>query len=86
MSGRLFALGAAGAVGAYLLWKMSPTFRQAAEPVLRDVVKANVKAIQKAKETYAHLSEIAEDAYAEAWSELNEEAEAEDTPAEPVAS
>jgi predicted transcriptional regulator len=78
MLGKAIAIGAAGAVGVYLIWKLAPGLSRAAEPTLRAAIKANVKAVQKAREAYAHMTEVAEDAYAEAWSDLNREAAAEE--------
>lgn len=78
MLGRAIAIGAAGAVGVYLIWKLAPGLGRAAEPALRAAIKANIKAAQKAREAYAHFTEVAEDAYAEAWSELNREAAGEE--------
>lgn len=74
MLGKGIAIGAAGAVAAYLALKYGPELARAAEPAVRTAVKANIKALQKAREAYARLSEVAEDAYAEAWADLNREA------------
>lgn len=86
MLARGIAIGAAGLVGAYLVWKLGPSLAKAAEPVVREAIKTNIKTMQRAQEAYAHLSEVAEDAYAEAWSDLNREAaEREATAAEDTA-
>ena len=76
MIGRLITLGAAGAAAAYVVVKLAPSISQSAEPVVRRTIKAQIKALQRAREAGAHLMEMAEDAYAEAWADLNEEAEA----------
>jgi len=76
--GKGIAIGAAGVVGIYLIWRYGPAIGRAAEPAVRSAVKANVIALQKAREAYARFSEVAEDAYAEAWSDLNREAAAQE--------
>ena len=82
--GKGIAIGAAGVVGIYLIWRYGPAIGRAAEPAVRSAVKANVIALQKAREAYARFSEVAEDAYAEAWADLNREAAAQEAAAATV--
>lgn len=74
MLGRLVAFGAAGVAAAYVAVKLGPGLSRAAEPAVRSAIKVQIKTLQKARETAAQLMEIAEDAYAEAWADLNRDA------------
>lgn len=65
------ALGAV-AIGAVMI--LAPSVVTSARPVLRRGIKNAVRAYQKGREAIAELQEMAEDAYAEAWSELDREA------------
>ena len=69
---RGFSLGVATAVGAAFL---SPSVRSAAAPALRKGAKWAIKAFANSREQLAELQELAEDAFAEALSELKAEAD-----------
>ena len=75
MLGRIVTIGAAGLLAGYAIARMAPGTKRAVEPTMRALIKAQVKVAQRAREAVAEIAEIAEDAYAEAWADLNQEAE-----------
>ncbi len=70
---RGLAIGVALAAGALIF---GPSIAQAARPVVRRGMKSAVQAYVRGREAVAELMELAEDAYAEAWADLKEEADA----------
>ena len=63
-----------GIVAAAAVLVLAPAVASAARPFARRGLKAAVKAYARGREAVAELQEVAEDAYAEAWAELKEEA------------
>ncbi len=60
-----------------------PGVAQAARPVARRGLKAAMMAYMQGRETMAEFMEMAEDAYAEAWADLKQQAETMTEAAEP---
>jgi hypothetical protein len=69
---RGLAIGIAAIVGVLIF---GPAVAQTARPIVRRAVKSTVQAYVRGQEAVADIMEMAEDAYAEAWTELKEEAD-----------
>jgi hypothetical protein len=69
---RGLAIGVIATVGVVIF---GPSAAQAARPVVRRVMKSAVQTFVRGQEAVAEFVEMAEDAYAEAWTELKEEAD-----------
>jgi hypothetical protein len=65
-----------GAIAVAALVVFAPAIASSARPLVRRGMKEAIKAISKGREAAAEFQELAEDAYAEAISELESEAEA----------
>jgi hypothetical protein len=61
---------AIGAIAIAALVLLGPTVAANAKPLIRRGVKAAVKGYVESRESIAELQELVEDAYAEAWAEL----------------
>jgi hypothetical protein len=71
LRGLALGLGVAVAVAIF-----APGVAQAARPTVRRGLKAAMQAYLQGREAFADFVEMAEDAYAEAWADLKQEAEA----------
>lgn len=69
---RGLAIGVAVAAGALVF---GPAVARSAQPLVRRAMKSAVQAYARGREAAAELMEMAEDAYAEAWAELKQEAD-----------
>ncbi|MDX2156048.1 MAG: hypothetical protein SFW09_06000 [Hyphomicrobiaceae bacterium] len=85
MNENLLKTLAVGIFGAAALVLLAPSIAAGAKPIVRRGIKVAVKGYAQGMETLAELQELAEDAYAEALAELQEEAAtgSERRPAEP---
>ncbi len=83
MMGRVLRTAGVGIVAGAALLIFGPPLLRAARPLLRQAIKGAIVAYAQGRETLAHISETAEDAYAEATSDMMEQAmaaEGEDAP------
>jgi hypothetical protein len=71
---RVIRSASVGLVAGMALVIFGPPLLRAARPLIRQAIKAAVVAYGQGRETLAHIAETAEDAYAEAASDMAAEA------------